>query len=64
MIGELIILVIALPFLIASTFLFLGKGTWLIAGYNTMTQEEKKQFNEKKLCRAVGRYINKKVKNK
>lgn len=29
-----------------------GHGSWLIAGYNTASQEEK--YNEKKLCRIIG----------
>ncbi|MCG4580459.1 DUF3784 domain-containing protein [Clostridium cochlearium] len=34
--------------------LLLGKGSFLIAGYNTSSKEEKEQYNEKKLCRAMG----------
>lgn len=51
---EIIILMIALMFLIISVPLFCGKGKWLIAGYNTMSKEERKNFDEKKLCKAVG----------
>lgn len=54
MIAEIIILIIALTFLIMSILLFRGKGKWLIAGYNTMSKEERKKFDEKKLCKAVG----------
>ena len=49
-----ICLVLALLLLILSIFLFCGKGAWLIAGYNTASQEEKAQYDEKKLCRATG----------
>jgi len=45
---------LATIFLIVGVFLFNGKGGWLIAGYNTMTKEEKEQYNKKKLFRAVG----------
>lgn len=31
-----------------------GHGSWLIAGYNTASQEEKEKYNEKKLCRIIG----------
>lgn len=31
-----------------------GKGSSLIAGYNTASPEEKVQYNEKALCRAMG----------
>lgn len=33
-----------------------GKGSWLIAGYNTASKKEKEKYDEKKLCRAVGIY--------
>ncbi len=33
---------------------FCGKGSFLIAGYNTASPEEKEQIDEKSLCRAVG----------
>ena len=55
MIAEIIILVFALIFLIISIFLFQGKGTWLIAGYHTLSKEERKKYDEKKVCNAVGR---------
>lgn len=41
-------------FLVQSVVLFLGKGGWLIAGYNTLSDEEKKKYNEKKLCKTTG----------
>lgn len=52
--SVIILLVVALLFLIISIFLFLGKGKWLIAGYNTLSKEEQKKYDEKKLCKAVG----------
>lgn len=39
---------------ISSLLLLSGRGGFLIAGYNTATQEEKKQYDEKKLCRVTG----------
>ena len=54
MITEIIILIIALLFLTAGIFLLCGKGKWLIAGYNTLSKEERKKYNEKKVCRAAG----------
>lgn len=54
MIAEIIILVIAFLFLIPGIFLFHGKGSWLISGYNTLPEEEKKQYDEKKVCKAIG----------
>jgi hypothetical protein len=39
---------------VLSGILLSGKGGFLIAGYNTATQEEKAKYDEKKLCRAMG----------
>lgn len=41
-------------FLVMGVFLLFGKGSWLIAGYNTATPEEKAKYDRKKLCRATG----------
>lgn len=41
-------------FLIISSVLISGHGENMIAGYNTATEEEKKKYNTKKLCRVVG----------
>jgi len=45
---------LALVFLLISILLFTGKGSWLIAGYNTSSKEQKEKYNEKKLCKAMG----------
>ena len=37
-----------------SLLLMAGKGSWLIAGYNTASEKEKQAYNEKLLCRVVG----------
>ena len=37
-----------------SLLLLLGKGSWLIAGYNTAPREEKQRYDEKRLCRVTG----------
>ena len=39
---------------IMSITLLLGHGSWLIAGYNTASKEEKAKYNEKKMCRVMG----------
>ena len=44
MMSVIILLVVALLFLIISIFLFLGKGKWLIAGYNILSKEEQKKY--------------------
>lgn len=30
-----------------------GKGAWIISGYNTMSEKEKKQYDEKVLCKGM-----------
>lgn len=40
-------------FAILSITLLLGKGSFLIAEYNTSSKEQKEQYNEKKLCIAM-----------
>lgn len=54
MVAKIIILAVALLFFIMSIFLFNGKGKWLIAGYNTLSKEERKKYDERKVCRAMG----------
>lgn len=44
----------ALLFSVLGIVFFCGKGSSLIAGYNTASPEEKKQIDEKALCRAMG----------
>lgn len=39
---------------VISLMLLIGKGSFLIAGYNTSTQEKKAMYNVKRLCRVVG----------
>lgn len=41
-------------FAILAVILFAGKGSFLIAGYNTASKEKKACYDEKKLCRVVG----------
>ena len=37
-----------------SLILLVGKGSCLIAGYNTLNRKKKQKYNEKRLCRVVG----------
>lgn len=48
------LLILALLFLILAICFFLGHGAWLIAGYNTLSPEQQRQYDKKKLCRAMG----------
>ena len=41
-------------FAVLSILFFTGKGSFLIAGYNTASKEQKKRYDEKKLCRLMG----------
>lgn len=50
-------LVVAGIFLVLGTVFAFGKGSFLIAGYNTASTEEKAQYDEKKLCRAVSKLM-------
>ena len=40
-----------------SLVFLMGKGSFLIAGYNTASEKERRKYNEKKLCRTVGAYM-------
>ena len=46
----LLSVVIAL-FAVLSVLFLLGKGSWLIAGYNTASEKEKQQYYKRRLCR-------------
>ena len=52
--GVILAIIMALAFLVMSIFLIQGKGSWLIAGYNTASASEKEKYNEKKLCKSIG----------
>ena len=41
-------------FFVLSVVFLLGKGAFLIAGYNTASKKEKARYNEKRLCRVMG----------
>lgn len=57
MIGVIITGALSILCLILSLVLLSGHGSFLIAGYNTATKKEKAEYNEKKLCRAVGGFM-------
>lgn len=48
---------LALLFIIMGGFLLAGRGAWLIAGYNTMSKSERERYDERALCRFVGRLM-------
>jgi cell division protein FtsW (lipid II flippase) len=45
---------IAIVFFVLSVVFLMGKGSWLIAGYNTASEQKRRQYDEKKLCRVMG----------
>ena len=49
-----IFLGIDLIFIILASLFFCGKGSSLIAGYNTASNAERAKYDEKALCRAMG----------
>ena len=55
--GVLVYLIILLPFLIFAIVLSQGKGTFLIAGFNTMSQEDKKQYDDIALAKFIGKMM-------
>jgi len=46
--------IIVALFSIISIILLMGKGNFLIAGYNTAGKNIKQRYNTKKLCRVIG----------
>ncbi len=50
MIPWILVIVMA----ILSILLFIGKGTFLIAGFNTASSEQKSRYNVKRLGRVMG----------
>ena len=57
MTGVVINLIILIPFLILAVFLSQGKGAFLIAGYNTLTDEQKAEYDERALCKFMGKIM-------
>lgn len=46
-------MLLSLIFFALSIPLYFGKGSFLIAGYNTAANKEKAKYDEKKLCRIM-----------
>lgn len=57
MVGIIVLIGIILLFLLMGTFLMQGKGAFLIAGYNTMSEEEQAQYDVFALCRFMGKMM-------
>ena len=50
----IVLILVEVMFITLSVLFFMGKGKNLIAGYNTMSKEEKEKYDEKKLLRSMG----------
>ena len=48
---------VILLFLLLGLVFSRGKGAFLIAGYNTASREEKAKYDEKALCRCMGKLM-------
>lgn len=48
-------IVIAILFLLLGIVFMRGKGAFLIAGYNTLSKKEKAKYDEKELCKFMGK---------
>ncbi|WP_226666214.1 DUF3784 domain-containing protein [Metabacillus litoralis] len=57
MIGALVNFIILIPFLIFAVILSKGKGAFLLAGYNTMSESEKAEYDEVALCKFMGKIM-------
>lgn len=55
MVALIIVGGVSLFLLIISVFLLRGKGSWMIAGYNTT--KDKKRYDEVALCKFVGKIV-------
>ncbi|MDN7244102.1 DUF3784 domain-containing protein [Planococcus shenhongbingii] len=57
MAGAFINLIVLIPFLIFAIALSKGKGAFLIAGYNTLPDSEKAQYDETAVCKFMGKIM-------
>ena len=60
--GIIVVMVVTGSFglLFASLGIYMmltGRGSFLIAGYNTMPTKEKEKYDSKALCKFIGKYI-------
>lgn len=43
--------------LILGIVLFSGRGTWLIAGFNMLPRKERERYDQRALCRFMGKFL-------
>jgi len=56
-IGLVIVSAVGLAIVVIAICLLKGKGSFLIAGYNTMATTEKEKYDTKALCRFLGKIM-------
>ena len=49
--------IVSFVFLVFSVTFSYGKGAFLIAGYNTMSDSERDQYDEEALCKFMGKFM-------
>ncbi len=42
---------------VLGSVLMTGRGAWMIAGYNTLPRKERERYDERALCRFVGKVL-------
>ncbi len=47
--------IVLIPLIIITVIFLMGKGGFLIAGYNTMTKEQQEKYDIKRLCKFMGK---------
>lgn len=55
--GVIVCCAIGLVIIIISILLLKGKGSFLLAGFNTMSEQEKEKYDSKALCRFMGKIL-------
>ncbi|NLJ76382.1 MAG: DUF3784 domain-containing protein [Peptococcaceae bacterium] len=55
LVGLIITILLGLVVVIIALVLLTGRGSFLIAGFNTLPEEEKEKFDRQALCRFMGK---------
>jgi putative Mn2+ efflux pump MntP len=49
--------ILGMLIVVCSIFLLAGRGSFLIAGFNTMSKEEKEKYDKEALCKFMGKIL-------
>lgn len=52
---PIVVTVITVLFITLGGIFYLGKGAFLISGYNTLSKEKKAKYDEKAMCKFMGK---------